>query len=57
MKVKELIEKLKCFNPKAEVYVIPPENSEGYLKIMDAEQEFSNVVSLGCDKIGEENEA
>lgn len=49
MTVKELIEALQAFNPDAVVMAIPSSNLEddGYLNVMDAEQEFSDLVTLG----------
>lgn len=47
--VKELIKALQAFNPDAVVMAIPPSNLEDdrYLNVMDAEQEFSDLVTLG----------
>lgn len=48
MLVKELIESLKAFNPDAEVYAMEAKTGE-WQEVMDAEQEYSNVVTLGCE--------
>lgn len=50
MIVKELIEILKQFNPQAEVYAMEAKTGE-WQKIEDAEQEYSNVVTLGCCEV------
>lgn len=49
MTVAELIKALKAFNPDAEVMAIPPSDidDDRYLNVVDAEQEFSNLVTLG----------
>lgn len=49
MTVAELIKALQAFNPDAVVMAIPPSNLEDdrYLNVMDAEQEFSDLVTLG----------
>ena len=49
MTVAELIKALKAFNPDAEVMAIPPSKLEDdrYLNVVDAEQEFSDLVTLG----------
>lgn len=58
MTVKELITHLKAFNPQADVMVIAPAvlKDGGYLKICDAEAEFSNLVTLGCEEQDNEEE-
>lgn len=49
MKVKDLIKSLKAFNPDAEVFAM--EAKTGVLqKVEDAEQEYSDVVTLGCSE-------
>lgn len=48
MKVKDLIEALKAFNPDAEVFAMEAKTGE-WQKVEDAEQEYSNVVTLGCE--------
>ena len=51
MTVTELIKKLEEFNPKAEVMAIPPSNlkDDRYLIVVDAEEEYSHLVSLGLE--------
>ena len=46
MLVKDLIQSLKAFNPDAEVYAMEAKTGE-WQEVMDAEQEYSNVVTLG----------
>lgn len=53
MIVKELIKKLKEMPDMAEVYVIL-EGVDGYQKVIDCECEFTDTVSLGCEKINKE---
>lgn len=48
MIVKELIKRLQEMNPNAEVYVIS--QSDIYLKVIDVEEEYSDLVSLGLKK-------
>lgn len=49
MKVKELIEQLKVLNPNAEVMVIAePGEDKGYQTVFDCEEEFADLVTLGC---------
>lgn len=53
MTVKELIKELRAFNPDADVYCM--EATTGVWQLVeDAEQEFSNVVTLGCSQIYDE---
>lgn len=56
MTVKKLINILYTFNPYAEVMVIAPtvRKDDGYLKVCDAKEEFSNLVTLGCEEQDEE---
>lgn len=46
MTVEKLIKALKGMNPLAEVSVIPP-RTNAYFDVMDCEEEFSHLVSLG----------
>lgn len=49
MKVKDLIEQLKQMNPSAEVMVMTETDDErGYQTVFDCEEEYSNLVTLGC---------
>lgn len=50
MKVKELIDLLKDKNPNAVVYIVEAK-TELYQKVETCEQDFSNLVSLGCREI------
>lgn len=52
MTVKELIKKLKAFNPNAIVMAITASN-KGYEYVIDAEEENTGLVSLGCEEQGE----
>lgn len=47
--VKELIEKLKEFNPEAKVHAIEPVYGH-YLAVVDAEEECTSLVTLGLEK-------
>ena len=47
MKVKELIKQLKEMSPNADVFVITANGD--YQKVIDCEEEFSDLVSLGCE--------
>ena len=49
IKVKELIERLKEMNGNAEVYCL---SKDGYFSIIDVEEEFSDLVSIGIVKEG-----
>lgn len=53
MTVAELIKKLKGFNPNATVMAITA-SDKGYEYVMDAEQEHTGLVSLGCEEQEEE---
>ena len=50
MTVEKLIKALKGMNPKAEVSVIPPRTNE-YLNVMDCEEEYAHLVSLGTEEL------
>lgn len=52
MTVKELIKKLKAFNPNAIVMAITA-SDKGYEYVIDAEEENTGLVSLGCEEQGE----
>ncbi len=51
MKVKELIEMLKEMSEDADVEVIA--DNGPYRKIVDVEQEYSDLVSIGVTEAGE----
>ena len=42
---------MEKFNPKVEVMAIPPSNlkDDRYLIVVDAEEEYSHLVSLGLE--------
>lgn len=49
MKVKELIKQLEVLNPNAEVMVIAETGEDnGYQVVFDCEEEFSDLVTIGC---------
>lgn len=49
MKVKELIKQLEVLNPNAEVMVIAETGEDnGYQVVLDCEEEFSDLVTIGC---------
>lgn len=49
MTVKELIKKLQDFNPNAIVMAITA-SDKGYEYVIDAEEENTGLVSLGCEE-------
>lgn len=49
MKVKDLIARLKEMNGNAEVYCL---SKDGYFKVINVEEEFSDLVSIGIVKEG-----
>ena len=55
MKVKQLIKELKSKNPDADVYAMEAISGEWQI-IEDCEQEYSNVVTLGCSRIENDEE-
>lgn len=50
MNVGKLIKVLQGMNPKADVCIIPPRTNE-YLDVMDCEEEYAHLVSLGTGEL------
>lgn len=49
MQVKELIKKLRCLNPNAQVMILSEmDDSRGYQTVFDCEEEYSDLVTIGC---------
>ena len=49
MKVKDLIAQLEVLNPNAEVMVIAETGEDnGYQTVFDCEEEFADLVTIGC---------
>lgn len=55
MKAKELIQALQDMNPDADVYAMEAITGE-WQKIEDCEQEYSNVITLGCSRLEDDEE-
>ena len=56
MTVKELIDILKEMNQQAEVMVISDnDNIHGYQEVIDCEEEYSDLVTIGCRYEGEDS--
>lgn len=49
MKVKDLIDRLRVLNPDAEVMVMTEtDDDRGYQTVFDCEEEYSDLVTIGC---------
>lgn len=49
MKVKDLIKQLEVLNPNAEVMILSEmDDDRGYQTIFDCEEEYSDLVTIGC---------